>query len=158
MWPLTDLSPVTAKHRNINALREILDLAAQIQEAKLGNPTAPSPLTPTFPLHDIRLTRRLTIGSPEAANPGRTARVDAFLQGGLQIVFAPLEVAIAIGPSMSNYSAWPYYGYASMSLIEALRTNVNPPEMVECVPRCGFGICGSKPGPAGCCKRNLQFG
>ncbi|KAH0830717.1 kinesin-domain-containing protein [Lanmaoa asiatica] len=36
---LTDLSSVTVKYRN--ALQEIADLAAQIQEAKLANPTIP---------------------------------------------------------------------------------------------------------------------
>jgi hypothetical protein len=42
---LADLSSVTSKYRD--ALREISDLAAQIQEVKLSNPTVP--LTPNFP-------------------------------------------------------------------------------------------------------------
>jgi predicted RNase H-like nuclease (RuvC/YqgF family) len=58
---LMDLSLVTSKYRD--ALHEISDLAAQIQEAKLSNLAAPSPLTPTFPAHDIQsLSRRLPAG------------------------------------------------------------------------------------------------
>jgi peptidoglycan hydrolase CwlO-like protein len=66
---LTDLSSVTSKYRD--ALREISDLAAQIQELKLSNPVAPSPLTPTFSSHDIHsLSRRLTGGrSREGSEP-----------------------------------------------------------------------------------------
>ena len=66
---LTDLSSITSKYRD--ALREISDLAAQIQEAKLSNLAAPSPLTPTFPAYDIQnLNRRLTGGrSRESSEP-----------------------------------------------------------------------------------------
>jgi predicted RNase H-like nuclease (RuvC/YqgF family) len=66
---LMDLSSVTSKYRD--ALREISDLAAQIQEAKLSNPVAPSPLTPTFPSYDIQTVgRRLTGGrSRESGDP-----------------------------------------------------------------------------------------
>jgi predicted RNase H-like nuclease (RuvC/YqgF family) len=72
---LMDLSSVTTKYRD--ALREISDLAAQIQEAKLSNPGAPSPLTPTFSSHDISLARRVTAGrsregsEPQANGQGR---------------------------------------------------------------------------------------
>jgi chromosome segregation ATPase len=66
---LADLSSVTSKYRD--ALHEISDLAAQIQEVKLSNPAAPSPLTPTFPSHDMQgLSRRLTSGrSREVSEP-----------------------------------------------------------------------------------------
>ena len=42
---LADLASVTSKYRD--ALREISDLAAQIQEANLSNPTVPEPPTPS---------------------------------------------------------------------------------------------------------------
>lgn len=59
---LADLSSVTSKYRD--SLREISDLAAQIQEAKLSNPSVvpemPEPPTPTEIQH--MGTRRLTNG------------------------------------------------------------------------------------------------
>ncbi|KZT09755.1 kinesin [Laetiporus sulphureus 93-53] len=56
---LADLSSVTAKYRD--ALREIADLAAQLQEAKVNAPIAPSesPERPT----DLSHRRRMTKGS-----------------------------------------------------------------------------------------------
>lgn len=69
---LADLSSVTAKYRD--ALREISDLAAQIQEANLSNPTVPEPPTPS----DISVFgRRLPSGRSREGNdspingPGR---------------------------------------------------------------------------------------
>lgn len=60
---LADLSSVTSKYRD--ALREISDLAAQIQEANLSNPTVPEPPTPS----DISVFgRRLPSGRPREGN------------------------------------------------------------------------------------------
>ena len=63
---LADLSSVTAKYRD--ALREISDLAAQIQEAKLNTPIPESPFEK--PLDSPPLRRRMTSGKiKEASEP-----------------------------------------------------------------------------------------
>lgn len=70
---LADLSSVTAKYRD--ALREISDLAAQIQETKLNNTIPESPLDK--PVETPPLRRRMTGGrtretsEPQANSPGR---------------------------------------------------------------------------------------
>lgn len=58
---LADLSSVTAKYRD--ALREISDLAAQIQEAKLSNPEPNRPETPDKLAEAPIFRRRMTGGS-----------------------------------------------------------------------------------------------
>ncbi|KAF8077786.1 kinesin domain-containing protein [Lyophyllum atratum] len=55
---LADLSSVTAKYRD--ALREISDLAAQIQEAKLSNPGPSRPESPDKPSEIAPTRRRMT--------------------------------------------------------------------------------------------------
>jgi kinesin family protein 4/21/27 len=55
---LADLSSVTAKYRE--ALREISDLAAQIQEAKLNDTVPESPLDRSIEIPPLR--RRVTSG------------------------------------------------------------------------------------------------
>lgn len=60
---LTDLSSVTSKYRD--ALREITDLAAQLQEAKVNASIPPTPLSesPERPAEAISPRRRMTRGS-----------------------------------------------------------------------------------------------
>jgi chromosome segregation ATPase len=65
---LTDLSSVTSKYRD--ALHEISDLAAQIQEAKLSPLTPPLPESPVSRTEHLPLRRRTTGGrAREAPEP-----------------------------------------------------------------------------------------
>lgn len=72
---LTDLSAVTVKYRN--ALQEIADLAAQIQEAKLSNPTIPEFPAPesleTMPIRrkKISLKNKEAVADSQIDSPAR---------------------------------------------------------------------------------------
>lgn len=71
---LADLSTVSAKYRN--ALQEIADLAAQIQEAKLANPTIPEASaqnleTPPFRRRMTNSRSREALADPQFDAPGR---------------------------------------------------------------------------------------
>jgi kinesin family protein 4/21/27 len=61
---LADLSSITAKYRD--ALREISDLAAQIQEAKLSDTIPESPLNKSIEIPPFR--RRMTGGRVREAS------------------------------------------------------------------------------------------